>query len=327
MSQQADDSNRTIIFVDIDGVLNVGSRDNGKAPILVSARNIELALQSSSTDQAMLRLRSISCRAIAHGESSDAKYSNFRCPPGELVCDLLVGRLANIIRSAGNRKAVTVVLSSSWRKPKHNAGVAKLERSISAHLGEAFSFDARTQQCDESTAGDRLATIGQFLATLQDNGFVKSQSIKVLVLEDFFITKFCTAGWQCGGRKIRNVAGAEAYLKDQAQNTGFKADVKLIHTCDDWTTSTGVPVEIGCGLTLDHCTDALQFLASNPTRCSEEPLEAKVLQTPPLPLPKSLNIKEVLWPVLSFYSSMPWAWISFPTSGKGHVHTKTKVAV
>merc|ERR1711974_28940 len=77
----------------------------------------------------------------------------------------------------------------------------------------------------------------------------RGNKVKVLILDDFYITG------------VDDPEAIEDLMTCQlAPGPGDDVDVCLVHTYDTWTTSRGISVEIGCGLTEHHFNRALRFL-------------------------------------------------------------------
>lgn len=258
----------TVIFVDVDGVLNVGARSLDDSPLLVDQWNLRhaAAMRDRSDlphiDQdCMERLLSVSEREIGRGEAG--RYGKFACGQDH-VSELLAARLAQIIQKAGPGRHV--VLSSNWRRPERANEVRHLEAEVSRHLGGPFTFDARTADAEERSAGDRLRCIGDYLEKLCGSADAQRPSpqkalkkaLKVLVLDDFFITPL--SGWQCDGLSVQSALSVEIYLRGRAPHVR-NLEVKLVHTYDEWLTPKGVQVAIGAGLTQEQLRQAEEFVA------------------------------------------------------------------
>eukprot|EP00401_Gymnodinium_catenatum_P080739 CAMPEP_0117567296 /NCGR_PEP_ID=MMETSP0784-20121206/57527_1 /TAXON_ID=39447 /ORGANISM="" /LENGTH=136 /DNA_ID=CAMNT_0005365149 /DNA_START=180 /DNA_END=587 /DNA_ORIENTATION=+ len=111
---------QVLIFVDIDGVLNVGIKD-GDHPIDLSEDNVMKAkfvtdpmnakLMTRANRIAADRLLSVITRSLeTAGESGPSTYEHFSCPTTSNVSDRFVERLAKLIEAAGPHRHV--VLSS-----------------------------------------------------------------------------------------------------------------------------------------------------------------------------------------------------------------------
>jgi hypothetical protein len=265
MSEPFDADVETVIFVDVDGVLNVGVRDHGDAPLLFNDSNRDFALgqrgrrQASKQDEeCVTKLQSVATQCPpAHQEGSS--YSDLACGKGSHVSEVLAQRLAEIVHAAGPRRSV--VLSSNWRKPQHAARVKKLEAEVSRQMGAEFMFDARTRPAEERSAADRLRCIGDYVESLFDcNGrFHDGRPLRLLVLEDFFITPL--DGWACGTFKVDSCAAAEAYLLNRAPPSANVA-AKLVHTYHEWCTPSGLRVQVGGGLTDSFFQEAVDFIGT-----------------------------------------------------------------
>jgi len=252
----------SVIFVDVDGVLNVGIQDDLGAPLLLNKGNILCANEmrgarhNGAGDRCVERLLSACDRKVGCGEKAST-YADLACDDSSHVSGILAARLAEIISSAGENRAV--VLSSNWRRPSHRTRVTNLEKEISKHLGSSFSFDAATPLCDERRAAERLRCIGNFLEEMCKRREAGAKPLRALVLEDFFITAL--DGWRCGGQAIDCEAKAEDYLKSRA--TAFpNLAVKLVHTYDEWKMPCGLTVQVGAGITEEQVVEAQDFLAT-----------------------------------------------------------------
>lgn len=245
---------KTLIFVDVDGVLNVGIHDDGNAPIAFTVENLQLARKLEGSSNLLgEKIRNVASRQVGGGE--DPTFEKLVAAAGDLS-DVLVGRLAKIIQAAGSD--CSVILSSSWRKPQHNGRTQRLEGAIARHLGrDSFSFDDRTALRNESTAEERLECLGDYISDFCRRRGKKKDRLHILVLEDFCISSLC--GVRCRGAAIDGPADAEAYLMGQAGHSP-NVTVRVIHTYDGWTTGSGMNIAVGCGLTAEHFKQAVRFL-------------------------------------------------------------------
>lgn len=247
---------RTLLFVDVDGVLNVGIRDDGNAPLAFTEENLKLARELERRPNLLgEKLRNVASRELGGGE--DGTFEKLVAAPGDLS-DLLVGRLARIIQAAGSD--CKVVLSSSWRKPRYNGRTQRLENAIARQLGRSsFSFDDRTSLRTENTAEDRLECLGDYISEFCKKHGASYDKLRILVLEDFCINEL--RGLCCRGHPVDSPADAETYLLGQAGNSS-KVAIRVIHTYEGWVTESGTIIAIGCGLTTEHYNEALLFLQS-----------------------------------------------------------------
>jgi len=133
----------TLIFVDVDGVLNIGIFDPTGRPLELSTHNVETALkhwgvrEGHSQRDCIERIVEVYSHEVGHGEAST--YEEFLADPKSGVSAVLVGRLARIITTAQEgSNNVEVVLSSSWRKPQHAVRVGALEGVLSSVLVTLF---------------------------------------------------------------------------------------------------------------------------------------------------------------------------------------------
>mmetsp|Transcript_68128 Transcript_68128/g.221847 ORF Transcript_68128/g.221847 Transcript_68128/m.221847 type:complete len:302 (-) Transcript_68128:190-1095(-) len=267
----------TMIFVDVDGVLNVGARDDGGAPLMLNCDGIEDATklwgkhEKHPMRDTIERLVSISRRPLDHGE--DATFSKLASVGSSEVSDVLIGRLAELIRAAGERRMV--VLSSRWKS--HRKRVQRLEEVISLHLKAPFTFDAKTATDRLMTPEGRLESIGDFLAGLCEWRGKKGLrgKLRALVLEDFHINPM--GGWSCGGALIPSVDAAERYLRQRlppaadaetcsSGSEPMMLEVKLVHTYTEWKTPGGLRVQVGTGLTMKYFCEAARALGKGVPR-------------------------------------------------------------
>lgn len=280
----------TLLFVDVDGVLNVGVREKVGGAILLNDVNAASALRLCAGNprrhpsEAAQRLTSIWHRKLP--QEGGKTYASLACRSPSMTAAVLTERLARLIKLAGER--CTVVLSSSWRRPASAARVRHLEKVLSRQLGEAFAFHAATELREESRPGDRLRSIGDFVATHCARGCRDSErstgcTLRVLVLEDFFIS--APGGWLCDGCDVESVAAAERYLRGRAP-AAWEATAKVVHTYDEWATPSGLGVAVGCGLTMPHFQAAVAYLgrycspSRGPTKAAAAALPSRACAAP-----------------------------------------------
>jgi len=243
----------TLIFLDVDGVLNVGVHDQGNAPVAFNQDNLRLAEQLAGRGHALAdRIRDVATREIEH--EKDITYRSLVATKGDL-CDTLIERLVQLIQSAGSR--CQVVLSSSWRRPQHTRRAQSLESRISKHMGKPFTFDDRTAIRDERNAIDRLKCLGDYVESFCETRDPNAGKLRILVLEDFCISPL--NGLHCNNFPIDSSEDAERYLLSKVGDD-TAASVRIIHTYAAWKTEQGLPVAIGCGITMEHFSRASQFL-------------------------------------------------------------------
>lgn len=260
-----------LIFVDVDGVLNVGIQDGSKAPLLLRDVDVKSAMRIAqqfggrgSASSAMLSSLRLACVFLAEigGGEDGTTFEQFSSKGGDMLSQVLVERLALILSLAGDGENVKVVLSSSWRLDKNKAKRRKLEDALSKVLRRRFEFDLVTAPQAEKTPSDRLACIGDFLE--ERHRLLPHKEFQALVLDDFFIQPM--AGWSCGGHQINSVADAERYLENRALlgSDGAKpVQAKVIHTYRSIKTEFDVRLNLGCGLTKEHFLDAVSFLGGD----------------------------------------------------------------
>lgn len=244
-----------LIFVDVDGVLNIGARDPGQPPLIFSDANVKRAfefLDSSCKQRGPARsvetLLSIYDREPGNGEKT--KYSEYMSSGETSLCKPFVQRLARIIQEARAQGKLTVVLSSSWRQPRYVRHVRVLEDQLSQALGRPFTFDERTPVGNDKAKQGRVDTISDYLISFRRRNGAQAEKLRALILEDFCITN------------VDSPESIEHLLCQSASGPGEDVDVEvcLIHTYDTWTAPNGNSVEIGCGLTEHHFSRALDFL-------------------------------------------------------------------
>lgn len=257
----------TVLFVDVDGVLNVSVRDGVGRPLSLSSENLEIArnfVRDGVHNASGEKLVDVSKRQAG---ASEEDYAALASDASSGVSDVLVSRLVQLIKAAGKR--CKVVLSSSWRLPKYAKSKANLETLISKHLGEKFTFDGATDLVPDFGAEGRLRTLGDAIAKLCSKSkrrFV-AKHLRVLVLEDFFIAALGV--WSCGGMVMDSVETIEEHLRHRAP-PGIDLDVRVVHTYDSWT-HDGEGVEVGSGLTRNHFSRAMDFLeTSTSEKCHEQ---------------------------------------------------------
>lgn len=169
---------------------------------------------------------------------------------------------------------VAVILSSSWRKPSHAERVQLLEDALSRHLGVPFAFAGRTRLQDDSLAPDRLVAIAHWVQCFceERKRLGEDGALRILVLEDFFITPF--GKWSCGADHIENVADAEQYILSHGLAERPDMKLKIVHTYDQFTTRENLLVQAGEGLTMRHFCQAMTFLGSKCPHCRQKQLFA-----------------------------------------------------
>jgi len=264
----------TLILVDVDGVLNVGLHDGRNHAVAFTDDNLQVALGSVACEwkknPLAERLCSVASKRLEHGEG--ATYSHLVADSGNLS-QVLVGRLARLIETAG--QASRVVLSSTWRRPTLRCKRKYLEASLSQHLGRPFIFHGCTPDCNEQGAQDRLRILGDYISVFCAHCSAKDPKLRVLVLDDFSINSL--SNLSCDGETISNAEAAERYLLSRSGD-GSCASVRLVHTYDSWTTCKGLPVAIGCGLTMEHFSSAMSFLCGECQHCVSRMRDGQALK-------------------------------------------------
>mmetsp|Transcript_74487 Transcript_74487/g.177374 ORF Transcript_74487/g.177374 Transcript_74487/m.177374 type:complete len:327 (+) Transcript_74487:104-1084(+) len=258
----------TLIFLDVDGVLNIGIRDGTKPPLELSAASVTKAKtlwpQRAKTDPGVRSCIERIVEANNHelGFGEDATYGKFLSSSTTRVSDVLVERLANIIRAAGGpNERRQVVLASTWRHPRHSGLAKQLEQAVSHHLGRQFTFDARTSLWADDHAEGRLRAIGNFVEEYSNNHGPLTR-LRVVVLDDFCVTPL--QGWWMDGVEVNSVAAAEAYLQARIKDCTY-SQVKVVHTYEEWTCPNGMKMQVGAGLKMEHFAAAIRFLEESGT--------------------------------------------------------------
>jgi hypothetical protein len=243
----------TLLFVDADGIVNVGIRDTpGQSPLLLCESNLNRVLQRASCTGASHIISSAASREVGHGENGT--YSKFATVAGSSdICEVFAERLADIIRFAGPR--CKTVLSSSWRKPAHHARVMALEAAVTKYGGKMFKFDERTKLGGDD-AEKRIQLIGEFLRDYTAKRSSSEGPLRVVVLEDFAATH--PRQWKFANG-ICSQDGLEEHWRCCSSDSE-QTFVKLVHCYEEWTTDQGALVQIGCGLTSAKVCEAERFL-------------------------------------------------------------------
>eukprot|EP00747_Dinoflagellata_sp_TGD_P111297 gnl/TRDRNA2_/TRDRNA2_171194_c0_seq1.p1 gnl/TRDRNA2_/TRDRNA2_171194_c0~~gnl/TRDRNA2_/TRDRNA2_171194_c0_seq1.p1 ORF type:complete len:585 (+),score=71.43 gnl/TRDRNA2_/TRDRNA2_171194_c0_seq1:44-1798(+) len=262
MSEQ-DGSVQTLIFLDVDGVLNVGIQDPGQRPLSFNEANASVARKFEDRSNMSARKRAanksaetfLSVMRSRSGDGDSSLYGEFFSRADIDICNIFTCRLAQIIRAAGAMRRV--VLSSSWRRPKYEQRIHSLEQIIGGFLGQDFMFDDRTALADEVGGGDRLRLIGDYVAKYCSEGRSKT-GIRVLVLDDFFFLPI--TDFDCGsGTTVNSVQSAESYLEARA-SSATEAKARIIHTYGTCLLPSGDTVRVGTGLSLPHFRNAITFV-------------------------------------------------------------------
>lgn len=258
----------TLIFVDVDGVLNVGIADPGHGPMEMNTSNLNTTLTNWKIRQQLpvefRRSVELMMEVCEHfSEDGSETFAEFTARDNTSLSDLLVWRLAQIVRGAGDR--CSVILSSTWRRDPRRVGV--LEAAMSECLGRPFTFDAYTAPCRENGSPEiRLNTIKEFVeersAQVLESG--DASKLRVVVLDDFHITPF---GWSCSDEKMDSAQAVEQIL-GACVPSPLEVSVKLVHPYKEWVTAEGRTIKVGTGILRTHLLDALNFLGS---RCPAEP--------------------------------------------------------
>lgn len=248
----------TLIYVDVDGVLNVGVDDGNTNPLSFDAGNIEVAerLQKIPEARQNSATRKMLATYVHKAAGENQTYAEI-CSNSNHIVDMFVERLASIIKAAGSSS--TVVLSSSWRMPCHARKLPILEKAMSRFMGSTFTFEVKTALKDDPSPTARLGTIADHVAKYCATQANQCSALRILVLEDFHIQPM--GSWSCCGEAMTSAQDVEMFLAKRVP-PHIAASAKLIHTYDAWTASNGTYVQIGSGLTLKLFNEAMQYLST-----------------------------------------------------------------
>jgi len=191
-----------------------------------------------------------------------------------------------IIRAAGEKRRV--IISSSWRKPRYSGNTQKLETIISVYLGESFKFDDKTEVVDEEGGHDRLRLIGDYIKT-HGSKEGAPERLHVLVLDDFFYLPI--RGFHVGTTTVNSLESAESYLESCSPSTVL-TKAKIVHTYISSTLQSGLEVQVGTGLSMQHLGDALTFLGAMRRQISKP---AEMPNVPDVPLKSVPGDQKAKW--------------------------------
>jgi hypothetical protein len=243
----------TLFFLDIDGVLNIGIKDIG-GPLSFNEANFSIARKlfqgtaKSDTAEALLSVMRM------QADDGSSTYGDFLSRNDLDVCDVFIHRFVKIMRAAGENRRV--IISSSWRRPKYEKTLRRLETIIGGYLCQPFEFDDCTTIENEVGGHDRLCLIGDYLENFCV-GESPPAEFRVIVLDDLFYSPI--RGYNCRGTFVDSLRGAEQYLEARAP-AASKSTVRIVHTQMSCSLPNGIEVNVGTGLSLKHLEDALTFL-------------------------------------------------------------------
>jgi hypothetical protein len=251
----------TLVFVDADGVINVGIRDTpSQSPLLLCTTNLMRSQQSKSKTGPSHIICAAAARDIGHGD--EGTFSKFATAPGSFdICSVFAERLAEIHRLAGPN--CVLVLSSSWRKACHQERVVALEAALSRSRGKQVCFDSRTRPGGDEPE-KRLQLIGDYVQEYSEARGSSAGPLRVLVLEDFAATH--PKQWKFGS--LRSTSAIEQFWRGRSLMP-HQTFVKLVHTYDEWTTEDGALVQVGIGLTNQKLCEAERFLGGSRELCTQ----------------------------------------------------------
>lgn len=262
----------TYIFVDVDGVLNVGVEDPedpgtayGFDADSIASYKANWQKQESLWEnrrsygwqaiqdmyKRMVKVYGRYAEAIADGGGENA------------LSDVLVGRLAKIMKAD---PAANVVLSSTWRLPENKEGRKKLEEALAGHLGKpSFKFelvladppteDEKEQlleSLDKETKGFDVDKLEEFMKDYEwvddadgPQGRVRgigefverkcggSGPLRILILDDLRVTPLGT--FRVDKKPMTNESDVESYIKSRVPDGRRKeAAVMFVHTVAEW---------------------------------------------------------------------------------------------
>lgn len=250
----------TLVFVDIDGVLNVGVSDGKSNPLAINRDNLQMLAcldKLGRIDGAESRMLSAASSQKAEGEQ--LTYAELCKDSGDFV-EAFVGRFVKLLQAIG--PSAKVVLTSTWRLPKHAMKLASLEKAISKKLCKVFRFELRTASQEADSPEGRLRGMSRFLREYLPGQKVNAIThLRALVLEDFHVNPLHS--WSCDGQPMSCMEEVETYLTSHMPDNMVRA-AKLIHTYSEWKTLTGDCIRAGSGLTQNHFEDAMKFLRALP---------------------------------------------------------------
>jgi len=263
----------TLLFVDVDGVLNISIRDGDETPVTLSVANMELAKRRIAQGCACMlskRISEVTATAAEHSDNAQENvetYNAFVSTDGDLCC-AFIGRLAQLIQAAG--PCCRVVLSSTWRQPKYVLKRQHLESCISSHMGRSFKFDDCTDVEEDAGPLGRLGCIGAYINSFCADSLVLSSKLRIMVLDDFFAIP-----WP-GVSSVDFTTAAEKYLLAQAGDVSSSTVLRVINTSRFWMSAQGDhELQVGCGLICDNFRQASDFLEghafSSAPKCGKAP--------------------------------------------------------
>lgn len=260
----------TILFVDVDGVLNVGIYDPFDAPILLKSSELSMAREIVAMDyRGFDSATAYKICALAATPADPESTATFEALAShDQLSKVLVGRLSELIQEAGPK--CHMVLSSSWRKKQHLKRRQRLELDLSEALGRYFTFHDVTQLTPELHAGDRLQAIRSYLQDFAGANLCGAGELKVIVVDDFFLSPLSyadpfriTGAPGVPGGELHTLEEVEDYLLQPLGEMGIEASAKVLHCYRKVVTTNGLVLQVGMGLSNGLLKDAKEFL-SNP---------------------------------------------------------------
>lgn len=250
----------TLLFVDVDGVLNVGLSDGNSNPLAINRDNLRMLERLQKVEgEETADVQMLSFLGVQRAEGESLTFAELCKDSGDFV-DAFVERFVKLLQAIG--PSATVVLTSTWRLPKHAEKLCSLEAAISKKLCKAFKFEVRTPTNEHESPEGRLRAIAAFLGGYLTEKKLKAIThLRALVLEDFHVNPL--GSWSCDGRLMSCTEDVETYLRNRIPENIVSA-TKLLHTYSEWQTLGGKQIRVASGLTQTHFEDGMEFLQALP---------------------------------------------------------------
>eukprot|EP00435_Cladocopium_sp_Y103_P067724 s131_g30.t1 len=160
---------------------------------------------------------------------------------------VLVGRLSELIEEAGPKKK------------QHLKRRERLEQDLSEALGRYFTFHDVTQLTPELHAGDRLQAIRSYLQDFACANLCGAE-LKVIVVDDFFLSPLSYADpFRITNGELHTLEEVEDFLLQPLSDMGVEASAKVLHCYRKVTTTNGLVLQVGMGLSNGLLKDAKEF--------------------------------------------------------------------
>lgn len=244
----------SVIFLDVDGILNILVRDSGHS-MRINKTNIKTAWNMmysgapQSHKECAQKILAITERtecSLGVGEGCGSTLAALVANEGGLS-DILVDRLAELIESTFPHPEV--VLTTSLRHTRYKERMEVLRSKIEQKIGEEFHWAGTILAQEAETPEDRLRSIASYMEQMNVD-----DEVRVLVLDDFFVTPF--GRWSCDGHAMKAPEDAERYLEMRCP----AAVVKVVHPYVELKTEKNLRVQAAVGLTDRHFLAAANFL-------------------------------------------------------------------